>query len=290
MFWIIKVGDEWKRYPKPFTLGYIFGSSVERIMLWGYSQGDPSVKSTWEDLALGLAGSMSPVYDPSALIPPLAKVAIEDVANYNFFTGRRIYPEWMEKLDPEFQTNKYTSETAKLIGKQFDISPAKVDNTLRGTLAGSADYLTGAGDMIIKQVKEWNGEDVPEEPTTASDIAIAKAFAVRRPAGYRSQSAKYFFENYDEAQRKHGSLNKLDGEEAQKYREKNAAIIGQYGQLSSAFKSMKGLQKQIDAIYDNKDMDSEEKVDRINKLEDSITEIARKSNTHYNIATKPRGK
>jgi hypothetical protein len=286
MFWIVKVDGEWKRYPKPFTLGYIFGSSIERIMMLGYSKGDPSVKSSWEDLALGLGGSMSPVYDPSALIPPLAKVAIEDITNYNFFTGRRIYPEWMERLDPEFQSNKYTSETAKLIGKKLDMSPAIVDNTLRGTLAGSADYLTGAGDAIINQVREWNGETVPEKPKTASDKAIVKAFAVRRPSGYRSQSSKYFFENYNEAQKKKASAEKLEGEEKAAYRKKNEKIISQHSQLSGSYKAMKDLQKQVDNIYENTNMGNDEKVRRINILEDRITEIARRSNTQYNQATK----
>ena len=45
---------------------------------------------------------------------------------------------------------------------------------------------------------------------------------------------------------------------------------------------MKGLQKQVDAIYDNRSMSSEEKVKRINDLEDRITEIARRANTSYN--------
>lgn len=286
MFWIVKVGDEWKRYPKPFSYGYIFGSLPERMMMWGYQGNKPEGKAAWQDMAMGLAGSFSPVYDPAALIPPLAKVYLEDVTNYNFFTGRSVYPDWMEKLDPEFQSQKYTSETAKFLGSQLDMSPAKIDNALRGQLAGSADYLTGAGDRIIKQVKEWNGEDVPEEPRTASDIAVLKAFAVRRPAGYRSQSAKYFFENFDEAQKKHNSANQLDGQKKKEYLEKHRVVLSQYAPLNSAFKGMKDLQKQVDAVYENATMTAETKVKKINMLEDKITEIARQANNNYNKITR----
>lgn len=286
MFWIVKVGGEWKRYPKPFTYGYIFGSMPERIMLWMYNGNKPEGKAAWQDIAMGLGGAFSPVYDASALIPPLAKIAIEDATNYNFFTGRNIYPEWMEKLDPEMQSQKYTSETAKLLGEKLDMSPAKIENALRGQLAGATDYITGAGDRIIKEVREFNGEKDPEQPITASDVAVLKAFAVRRPAGYRSQSAKFFFENFDEAQRKKNTLNRLEGDEAKEYREKNKTILMQYTQLNSAYKGMKDLQKQVDAVYDNPSMSAEVKVERINMLEDRMTEIARQANTNYNKATR----
>jgi len=282
MFWIVKVGDEWKRYPKPFTYGYLFGSLPEKMMLWMYKGDKPEGKAAWLDLVMGLGGSFSPVYDASSLIPPIAKVAIEDVSNYNFFTGRNIYPEWMERLDPEMQASKYTSETAKFLGEKFGVSPAKIENTLRGQIAGASDYVTGAGDMILKKVKEWNGEKVPEEPLTPSDIAVLKAFAVRRPAGYRSQSAKYFFENFDEVQKKQNTSKKLEGVEKKEYDQKHRNVISQYSFLSSSFKGMKGFQKQVDEIYDNKSMSSEEKVKRINDLEDRITEIARRANTSYN--------
>jgi hypothetical protein len=49
---------------------------------------------------------------------------------------------------------------------------------------------------------------------------------------------------------------------------------------------MKTLQKTIDSIYDNKTMKAEDKVKRINVLEDKITIIARKANLRYIKSTK----
>ena len=34
MFWVFKLGDQWARLPKPFSLGYIFGSVPERFLTW----------------------------------------------------------------------------------------------------------------------------------------------------------------------------------------------------------------------------------------------------------------
>jgi hypothetical protein len=70
----------------------------------------------------------------------------------------------LDDLPPEDRKAKYTSQTAIEIGKILGVSPALVDNALRGTIAGSADYVTDAGDFIINQVREWNGEAIPERP------------------------------------------------------------------------------------------------------------------------------
>ncbi len=92
MFWVFKSGDTWVRYPKPFSLGYIFGSVPERFLAWMGTEDMQEGQKFWLDIVKGVVGSVSPIYDPSAVIPPLVKVAIESTANYNFFQGRPIYP------------------------------------------------------------------------------------------------------------------------------------------------------------------------------------------------------
>lgn len=286
MFWVFKVGDDWHRVPKPFTYGYLFGSMPERMMQWMYDGNKPEGKDTWLSLVGGLAGSVSPVYDASALLPPLVKTSIESVTNYNFFTGRNIYPEWMNRLDPEQRYNKYTSETAKAIGTKLGVSPAMVDNALKGQLAGSADYVTRAGDWILDQTKEWNGETVPEKPLTQSDKVLIRAFAVRRPSGYRSQSAQDFFENLKEVGQRHATFEKLEGKEQQTYEKTHARELDMHGALNNTYKEMKSIQDEIDTVYDDPKMAGERKVSRINRLEDQITRIARDANRNYNKAVK----
>lgn len=285
MFWCFKVDGEWKRYPKPFSLGYIFGSVPERAMLWMYDGDKPEGENMFKEVVMGLGGSISPVYDASALIPPLFKTIIEDVTNYNFFLGRNIYPSWMDILEPEERKQKFTSETAILIGEQLGVSPAIVDNTLRGTLAGSAKYITDAGDIIINQVKEWNGETIPERPITDSDIPVLKAFAIRDPSGFRAVSTQNFYKNWKEIQQKHATWNKKDGEERKEYFNKNKEIILQYKPIKEFNKKIRNIGKQIDAIYDDTKMKSEEKVKRIAKLEKQIVKVAKQANKLYNEAT-----
>lgn len=282
MFWVFKENGQWRRIPKPFSFGYLFGSVPERFMIWGYEGDKPEIRDFWKELALGIGGTISPVYDPSAMLPPLVKVAIENLTNYNFFTGRNIYPEWMDRFEPEQRKNKYTSETAVALGEQLGVSPALLDNSLRGQLAGSATYVTDAGDWILKQVKQWNGEEVPSEPVTPADTPVIKAFSVREPTGYGTNSVSNFFDNWNKVQQKHATYNKLEGEEKMKYREKNSEMLRRYKPMKKFYERIRVFGKQSDRIYEDPDMTPQEKVKALSENGDKILDTAKEANQWFN--------
>jgi hypothetical protein len=281
MFWVYKKGDIWYRYPKPFSLGYVFGSVPERFMTWMYEGDKPEGEALWKDLVMGLGGAISPVYDASALLNPLVKVAVESATNYNFFTGRNIYPPYMESLTPEQRYTKYTSETAKAIGKQLDISPAKIDNALRGTIAGSASWVTGAGDFILNQVKKWNNEDIIEKPFSEADMPVLRAFVVRDPIGSGAQSVTNFYKNLKEIEQKINTYKQLDSEEKQQYLETNSNKI-QAGEVMKEFgKQINILNKQSNKIYKSKNMNADDKAESIKEIDTQILIIARTANRWF---------
>jgi len=281
LFWIFKEDGQWRRIPKPFSFGYIFGSVPERFMTWGFEGDKPEIKDFWEELVLGVVGTISPVYDPSAVLPPLVKVIIEDLTNYNFFTGRNVYPEWMDRYEPEQRKNKFTSETAVQIGRTLGVSPALVDNTLRGSLAGSANYVTDAGDKIIKEVKKWNGEEIPEEPVTPADIPIVKAFSVREPTGYRAVSVSNFFDTWKKVNEIHATSRKLEGDERADYLEENAEILRAHKPMKAFYDRIRTVGKLSDRIYEDPAMSSEEKVEQLSEFGDQILETAKTANEWF---------
>ncbi len=279
LFWVFKdPSGQWRRVPKPFSFGYLFGSVPERFMLWGYQGNKPEMKNFWMDFAMGVGGTLSPVYDPSALLPPLVKTTIEGVTNYNFFTGRTIYPAWMDRLEPERRANKYTSETARALGGVLGVSPAVVDNSLRGQLAGAAEYATNASDFILKSVKKWNGETLPEEPVTQADMAVVKAFTVRDPVGYGSNSVSNFFDQWESVSQVHATMGSLDGEEKQQYIADNAEALGMYRPLKNYYDQIRDLGKLSDKIYADESMKSEEKVKALSEYGQQMVDIAVEAN------------
>lgn len=286
MFWLVKVGDQWKRYPKPFTYGYLFGSIPERMMNWAYAGDKPEMKNAFTSTVAGLASSVSPVNDWSAVLPPIVKAVVQDITNYDFFRGKPIYPKWMDELTPEKRSTKYTTETSKVLGEKLGMSPAMIDSTVNELAGGSGKYALDAGDKILKQVKEWNGEKVPAKPIDPADIPLIKAFAVRNPSGFGSNSAQEFFEKYDKVSQERATFKKLAGQEQSQYLKDNSGAINQYGMMNAAYKQMRAVQKQADAIYDDKNMSGEQKTQRIDKLDDMITNIARNANLQYIKATR----
>ena len=278
MFWIFKMDGEWHRYPKPFSLGYLFGSVPERFMAWGQSKGIKDVQDFWLQLVKGVVGSISPIYDPSAAIPPLVKVTIENIANYNFFQGRNIYPAWMEDLPPEERKSKYTSRSAEEIGEILGVSPAKVDNTMRGLLAGSSQYITDAGDYIFNEVDKWNGEEIPARPASPMDTPLIRAFAMRPPTGSVAESTGLFYDSAGLIRQTTNKLDDLRGEKRAEYREENIALVRSERAFNSATKNIRRLNKRRNLIYDNLVMTGQEKQEELRRLDDLILEQAKRAN------------
>jgi GNAT superfamily N-acetyltransferase len=281
MFWVFKEDGEWRRIPKPFSFGYLFGSVPERFMTWGYEGDKPEVREFWKELATGVAGTVSPVYDPSAILPPLVKIAIEDLTNYNFFTGRNIYPEWMNRLEPEQRKNKFTSQTSTELGKLLGVSPALLDNTLRGQLAGSAKYITDAGDTILNSVKEWNGETLPEKPVTDSDVPVIKAFSVREPTGYNTNTVANFFDDWQQVSQINATFNRLEGEEKIEYREQNENLLRAYKPMKTFYDRIRKVGKRSDRIYKDEAMSADEKVNALSENGKIILDTAIEANKWY---------
>jgi hypothetical protein len=276
---VFKVDGEWVRYPKPFSLGYLFGSVPERFLAWGHSEGNKDVQKFWTEIAKGTVGSISPIYDPSALFPPLVRVSVESVTNYNFFQGRNIYPAWMEDLPPEDRKTRYGSRSAEEIGKVLGVSPAKVDNALRGTLAGSSKYVIDAGDYILNEVDKWNGEEIPARPTSLLDLPMIRAFAIRFPTGSSSESVNLFYRSSKLIRQGTKKLDNLRGEERSKYREENIALVRSEKAFNSSAKNIRRLNKRRNLVFDNLVMTGKEKETELRGLDDLILAQARRANS-----------
>ena len=281
MFWVFKANGTWWRIPKPFSLGYAFGSTIERFMLWSYQGDKPEAENLWREFVLGIGGSLSPIQDVGALLTPIGRITVESLSNYNFFTGRSIYPDWMDSLPQEERATKYQSETAMLLGELSGQSPAIIENAIRGFLATSTPYVLGAGDYLINSVKEWNGEDIPEQPITPADLMFIRGFSVRSPEGYRSVSAKNFYDRFSEIKERRTAYNQKKGEERAEYFEKYGELIRMYNPMKNYAERISNISEKIDRIYDDVDMSSEDKVYEIEELEKQITQIAKEGNARY---------
>ena len=225
LFWIFITNEgtekeiRW-RIPKPFEIGWLFGTLPERILDWIYKEDSEYINQSAKEFSWEMIKSLTP-------IPDIVKPFMEDKANENFFFDRPIVPYQMEKVLPEYQYTEYTSETAKLIAKAFAglrdhfgmkeligpslDSPAKVDNYIKAWTGGLGNHVLKILDLgftkagIAKPiVKPWS--DTWQK--NLADIPIVQALVVRHP----SSSASYvqeFWKLYKPIKQKHDTFEYL---------------------------------------------------------------------------------
>jgi len=122
---------------------------------------DTQPESSTGEFIIELAGSVSPVSLDQGLIPSLLptgiKVPIELSTNYSFFKKKAIIPDFVpveelgktrrrEELVPGRQVDYNTSEISRELGKLLNISPAKIDHTIR---IGALRDVFDAADIVL---------------------------------------------------------------------------------------------------------------------------------------------
>jgi hypothetical protein len=279
--WVYKVGGKWMRVPKPFAPGYIFGTLPEKFMTWSHQNNNPVGKSIYEEVLAGMWVSASPVSDATGLLPPPAKIGLEIATNWNFYRGQSIYPDYLDDLEPELRASPYTSETARVLGEKFNVSPANVDALLKGTFASSSKYITGAGDLILGKVREFNDQPYSARPTSDMDIPVLGSFLVRPPVSGSSITGNTFYDLSQEVKIKSNSLKSYSGEKAKNYRRENQFMFSQEGQVKRAAKKIAKLNKKRRQVRGDMRMSADQKAKRLEQLDRQVYERAKQSVEQY---------
>lgn len=142
--------------PKPFLMGAIYGTSVERMLDMATAR-DPN----------GARKAMGAIFDqianPMDMAMSLAgmRPMIEATANYDLYRGRDIVPQSMQDVPAPYQYDLSTSETAKLLGRWTGQSPMMIDHLVRGYFATAGQWGTGALDWGMAKL---GVADVPPAP------------------------------------------------------------------------------------------------------------------------------
>jgi hypothetical protein len=109
-----------------FAIPYFLGMDTYHMMVEHEFVDSKSVRAS---LAAAAKGSLLP---PTQGVPQLALPPVEAVLNKDIHNNRPLVSPSMERLEPELQFNKATSEFAKVLGEKTGISPIKLEHVLRG--------------------------------------------------------------------------------------------------------------------------------------------------------------
>ncbi len=270
LFWNIVVGegdDAWiLKLPKPFDLGLLFGSIPERAMDYLYADD----KKAFDDLGKSVLDAVSPEWGPLFMTLPL-----ELATNYSFFRGGNIVPMSQERLDPRLQYGPYTAEWAKWAGERFGLSPRKLEyvvNNITGNLGKEV------ADLTDKVFRAMSGETRPAREWY-QEVPGVSAFAV--PAKAMKRWEQTFRDERDELDtilRSAKEVMETKGRKGLSRDERRA--LGAETAIKRVNRDFTGkggineLQREINKITVAKNLSSEEKRRRVDRLQKRIAQIS----------------
>lgn len=195
-FWIVPTGGYNLRIPKPFFMGFLFGTVPERMLdlLAGNDPHGHGVESMIKDMF----EQATPNTIPTALTPIL-----EQITNHSFFRGTPLVPEHLMQQLPEYRYSEYTSELTKgiaklvghvpYVGNTSMASPVVIDNYLRAWTGAMGTYVKDGLDAAMRKTGILPDPLLPTR--TLADIPFVRAFVMRYPSA-QAESIQRFQDDY----------------------------------------------------------------------------------------------
>jgi len=255
MYWVVRLGDELIKIKKPYTLGLLYGSSVERTLDYIYNND----RNAYDGYASRLIESMT-----LSLTPQFMKLSTELKHNYSDFYQGQIVPDGLDKKKPMYQYNASTSETSKALGKIFNISPMKLDYMISGTLGSSGKLALKMTDAALGLTGVTQEVDAPKQ-NLLSYIPIARAFDVSPYT--QSKYVKKFYEKKEEVTQDKDTYMTEIGEIPEEFKEEADFMVEMSGYMTKVNKKTQEILKS--------ELTSKQKQEEILKLQDYKNLIAK---------------
>ena len=195
-----------------------FGQPLRKIIESEYLGDKPGLLDTAKSLFIDAFNPMG----PSDMVPQAAKPVVENLANYSFFKQAPIVGENLTDLAPEDQVYKSTPQAYRDLGKQFNMSPLKVQNLIKGYGAGGAEQIVSVVDAArtSKTLEEAINKAVTDKRGTTGQIKGRFIGEVKKGSG---EVTTKFYDAYQPLKARRNSASKKVTE-AMKAGDKNKAI------------------------------------------------------------------
>jgi hypothetical protein len=218
-------GDFIMSFPKPFLLGQLYGSSVERGLDYA-SKRDPNAVNKWFKEFVG----NSPA-NPWNFLPTMAKPVLDVANNRDSFRDAPIENQSQQQLPSNLRFDAQTSQFARSLSDMlpFDgLSPLKIDHLTRGYLGGLGRYGTDAIDWFA--LRAGVAEIPPPPEKTMWELPLLRGFV-----GSPYQANEYtrrFYDGVKKAEERFAALRiapeRMDAKDQQQYLQGNAAQLAFY--------------------------------------------------------------
>lgn len=281
-YWWFKIGETAYRIPKPFEVGAI-GTLAERTAEAMFSE-EMDSKRFMERISHMVSQTFA--FDP---VPQAFKPLLDIYANKDSFTGRAIESLADQRLRPEDRYNERTSEVARFLGQvglpdparlmkgeYAGLSPKQIDHLMRGYFSWMATASTVASDMLLRNTVVDRGES---PAMRLKDVFLVGNFAEGLPTG----SSRYVSAMYEQSKSVEqayaayrDALASGDHTKANEIMDSSGELIRSRGAVNTATKLLAQLNSQAKRVQADPDMSSDDKRERLTRIEQRRHEIAKR--------------
>lgn len=228
LFWHFWINGQHYRLPKPFELGFVFGTVPQRLteMALRGLQGDPDAfKAFRESMWWNIAETLN--FDPT---PQLVKPAWEVANNHNAFRDAPIDSPF-DNREPGRRSDARTSDTAALVGEALNVSPKKLEHLVRGYTGTLGTHVLEGVDMVVAEVDGSAAKPAKaaHETVLVRELTGGAWRGPREAVPYTTKYMDAFFDLRDRAKEKYDTLKdyreKEAPEEAAEYFADHKAIL-----------------------------------------------------------------
>lgn len=298
------------RVPKPFELGFYFGSTLEMAMDKFFSDHPEEFKKlTGKDFPVqaapfkgwlkGAASSTLPGLVSQGILVP-----IEAISNYSFFRERPLVPKHIQSPENrKYEYTPFTTQTAKYLGEIMSnvlfpdwhiASPIVIENYVRGMSGTMGTYTLQGMDWVIRQGEKVAGKQHPPSPEMElPDYPVIRAFVTRLPSTV-STPITDFYQNLENSTTTRNLINRIAKDPAfgstQQKQDERKNILEERSVLNMArtAKAMRVQMKQIEMIMASKTMTPPDKTKLIQIATLAMMKMASHANMMYEIDKKRR--
>jgi hypothetical protein len=273
LFWIINIGKDKPliRIPKPFELGILFGSLPERLLSFAFDKDVKGMKEVAKSIGAGAI---------PGVLPTVAAPILENVTNYNFFTGRPLENQTLQGLPKPMRFMYGTTEISKKLGELTNVSPIKLDNMIQGWTGGLGRQFAELADYVLS-------DKVPEvEKKWYEQAAGVRGFVAREPIGPPSDSVNTFYDIYERTQQADRGFKTLtkagQSADAKHFFSENKKDIAMASSARKISETLSELRKRVLMVQNNPSIASGTKRMRIDMIYKRMTDVAKTYNKLYN--------
>lgn len=273
------------RIPKPFELGTIFGTVFERALdqiterdpnAWKrLFVDDPSASAAEVTADAAKQGAWSAV---SSMVPTSLLPMLEAAMNYSTFRQRPIVSPFDKDLPAELQYNRWTSETAKTIGRVLDMPPAIIDHLVYSYGAGLArGVVSEAIDPALRMI---GGRDQAIAPARSAQSLPGVGAFVRDAAGTDAMSIAELYALRDRLRAVPSTVKRYEAEgshdKAEAFANRYPNRLAEQRRVNAAAETIKDLRDRVSSIYASKTLSPGAKREQLDRALEGMVNAARK--------------